>query len=401
MAKDAASKDAAPPGDASKGNGDANTSDGSVLPGTRDPAYWPFAQTSPFNYPIGSNARYAPPTMALDPSGFWFAISDQSGPQVAVPEASSQSGTLIRSNTDSPSNYSTNTFIFPIRSDIYNPPCCSGDADLTVVMPDHRVAFDSEGSKYAGGTVTNGATSAVVDLMGPGWGPERGLPRGYFPSAMYPMATGPSVAYAPDGFGPRASSIALTAGDLRPGELKNGIRHALSGSMAYNGAAPGVAGGQCWVWPATSADGNVTSAGCPSNGDNIYMGSLLAIPPTVGLNRLGLKTPEGLTLALALQHYGLYIVDGGPQMGPHLLADQYAQGDIPGDSLYTGGSSRTDFSADLLVLVKQLQVVTNSFEPTAGGPPRMGIKIDGGDGALPVPLAPPFDAQWGGGNGRP
>jgi hypothetical protein len=40
-------------------------------------------------------------------------------------------------------------------------------------------------------------------------------------------------------------------------------------------------------------------------------------------------------------------------------------------------------------IARLLQVVTNGHSD--GGAPKGGIKLDGGDGTLRAPLAPPFD----------
>jgi hypothetical protein len=63
--------------------------------------------------------------------------------------------------------------------------------------------------------------------------------------------------------------------------------------------------------------------------------------------------------------------------------------------------SDAGWNSDMTQIQNLIQVVTNSFNPTTGGQPRTGYKIDGGDGTVNAALiAPPFGSQWGGGNGR-
>ncbi len=183
-----------------------------------------------------------------------------------------------------------------------------------------------------------------------------------------------SLAYGelPGSFGSTAADTSLLGGLVRDGELVGGIPHALLLSIPTNwGKTPGPAG-KGWVWPA-----NYTDMGGPV-AIRMPFGQLLAIPKSVNINNLGLS-PVGLNLARALQNYGGYVVDSGDAFLFRL------------DDRFNQSSAWTGFNTDSVIIANNLRVVTNSYNPTNGGPPRGGVKIDSGDGTLSAPLAPPFD----------
>jgi len=67
------------------------------------------------------------------------------------------------------------------------------------------------------------------------------------------------------------------------------------------------------VWPAYSFDMNDRYEGA------VPMGSLLAIPPDVKIDHLGLSE-KGMVVARAAQDYGVYVVDRGGDGGITLKA---------------------------------------------------------------------------------
>jgi hypothetical protein len=157
------------------------------------------------------------------------------------------------------------------------------------------------------------------------------------------------------------------AGVIRPGELENGIRHALRISITtqvLNRVPPEGRSGP-HVWPANTADGDWASS--YQGTGNVYIGTLLAIPPEVDLETIaGPAGTPAFELARALQDYGAYVVDRG-----HL-------------NLYAEPSAKEEVDAipwaQRQEIPKYLQVVANNSEqhPGGGGTPRR-------------PLAPPFE----------
>ncbi len=180
-----------------------------------------------------------------------------------------------------------------------------------------------------------------------------------------------------------AAGTSSLGGMIRKGELTSGtaglgtgIRHALQGIVyprALNRNAPG---GRSFVWPASSSD---PPSGYDTAG-NVYMGSLLAIPPWVDITKLGITDPQALEVARALQDYGLYIVDTGgiPPNQIVIRIDPQAIVDI---------QDARRFTHELRKPLQQLLVVTNSHKDGSRPP------VAGGGGAPRRPLAPAFAPQ--------
>ena len=104
------------------------------------------------------------------------------------------------------------------------------------------------------------------------------------------------------------SMLSSLGGVIRLGELVPGgtIRHALKVNLF--GADNYYSGSGGYRWPATTADG--CAPGCYGGSvPALRMGSLLALPPSVDVNSMGLETDAAKILAHAFQDYGGYTVD--------------------------------------------------------------------------------------------
>ncbi len=254
-----------------------------------------------------------------------------------------------------------------------NAGAAGGESQMTLVRADHLAALDLYGARKQ----SSGSWGyyGMVDVL------LKGSGHGFDTSACQ----GPP---GPDGnacYGQtRAAGVPNFAGAIRPGELTNGIHHSLAlnvGAGAFN--LPHLPLGADHVWPAHAADDNASSS---YNGDAMYqyyMGSLMAIPLSVNIESLGLRTPQAKNIARALQNYGAYSVDRTEGLAFYLVMDSNAEW-IPWFNDPNSGPDMTKISS-------VLQIVKNSYDPTTGGPPRNGVKLDGGDGTLSAPLAPPFN----------
>ncbi len=189
------------------------------------------------------------------------------------------------------------------------------------------------------------------------------------------------------GLGPGAIAAGVSSlnGVIRKGELvsgtaglRTGIRHALQAvvpPVALNRNAPGSGpcpGADCrpFVWPADNADTPAYSGEAYETVGNVYMGSLLAIPPWVDINALGIADPQAREVARAAQDYGIYIVDTGGAAPTEIIIriDPQAAGDI---------RDRDTFGEGLRLALRHLTVVANSHAnghapetPGGGGTPR-------------------------------
>jgi len=240
-------------------------------------------------------------------------------------------------------------------------PAQGTDGHLNIIDETHRWVSEL----YAVQILPNGDLSTVGynknDLRGPGGGFDRWHG---------------SVAAGTSGLGGMIRKGELTQGTAN---LQSGIRHALQGviySQMLNRNAPG---GRAFVWPASSADTRALQGIGYTTSGILYMGSLLAIPPWVNLDQLGITDPQAMEVARALQDYGVYIVDTGGVGLDRLVIriDPQAADDIRNRNTFRSGLSRA---------LRQLWVVSNSHV-NGYAPP-----VPGGGGTPRRPLAPAFSS---------
>jgi len=247
-----------------------------------------------------------------------------------------------------------------------------GESQMTLIGANHLTALDMFGAgKQSSSWHYVGMTDVLMKGVGMGYGTDSCLAaQGLTDNACYGQT--------------RSSGFPIMAGTVRPGELTNGIPHALAlnvGSASYS--LPHLPGHSDHVWPASSADSNASSLYTGGAMIKYYMGSLMAIPRSVDITKLGLKTPQAINIARALQNYGAYSVDTTEGVTFDFVMDNKAEW-MPWHNDPNSGS-------DMRIIASVLQIVANSYDPTTGGPPRNGVKLDGGDGTLSVPVAPPFN----------
>jgi hypothetical protein len=126
--------------------------------------------------------------------------------------------------------------------------------------------------------------------------------------------------------GTSASGVAGMFGLLRGHEVNTPgykIEHALQISLDAKGACGMMVKNQV-VWPAASTDGFCTRNPRLCQG-NISYGALLALPPEVNIESLGLSEP-GNRLAEALKNYGTYVIDNS--QCPAFRGDQNIDGSV-------------------------------------------------------------------------
>lgn len=178
------------------------------------------------------------------------------------------------------------------------------------------------------------------------------------------------------------SGLTGVGGTIRARELTGSepIRHALA--LTMNMRKWGVPQGGGIVdghrWPAMTADAHYSDRGyatgygtLPSDAEGpragVGMGSLLAIPPDVDLDALGFETAEGAKLAWTHQNYGAYVVDNSEDDGTHdihsLNVEARAFAEFPG--LET--SSDSAFGRDLAKIFTRLALVENNGPRSVGG----------------------------------
>lgn len=286
-------------------------------PVVRDAGIWPFSASSPWNLALGDKAAFQPiasPRFAIGKGGSLNAVGFSHPVYLAV--AGDPEVRIFRRGVATP--FAT------VRVPVDARPDAMGDGHLHIVDEQHRSVVEMwQAVRNADGSIT---AAAVVsnDLTDDG---------------VYP-----------NWHGVRAYGGSAVAGLIRRGELIGGIRHALAIAVEQAALNRNGPGGKGYVWPASSCDNNNAYG---STG-NIFMGSLLAIPPTVDVRASGLRGPA-LEMAIALQDYGAYITDC---TGSNLSF--YAEAAAVEEAAQVG-------RGDVAKLVSLLQVVTNNTLLTIGG----------------------------------
>ena len=268
----------------------ANTSvsSDSVFVAGRVATLWPFSRDSIWNLPIGANAVYVPANIKKPTASGMTSDVDV---LILTPDAPV---TDVWKNNDAWSGGSRCNaqggvlFSAPIPTDFVVPGAGSGNPDGTT--PNYATAIlAADGHTLIQGQPMARCTAGGIATMM--WSQQN--------EDLY--GTGNSGAHG-------GSMLSSLGGVIRLGELVPGgtIRHALKVNLF--GADDYYTGYGSYRWPATTADG--CAPGCYGGSvPALRMGSLLALPPSIDVNSMGLETNASKILAHAFQDYGAYTVD--------------------------------------------------------------------------------------------
>ncbi len=177
-----------------------------------------------------------------------------------------------------------------------------------------------------------------------------------------------------------ASGMSSIGGSIRPGELfnDNPIGHALKidlwGQWLHYDPSSPTPGHR---WPARLADSNAPNQYLGSNAA-LVMGSLLAIPPGVTADTLGLKSNVGKKIFQAMQDYGAYVVDDSGLDYNYLCIEHNAELEYTQRTGYYFNDD-PNLEADFAKIIAAVKVVDNN------GPNSIG-----GGGTPRQPLTPPI-----------
>jgi hypothetical protein len=181
-----------------------------------------------------------------------------------------------------------------------------------------------------------------------------------------------------DIWGHGASRMSALGGTIRKGELTSPedepIRHALKFTIYAKRylANCELFGGTPFIWPAQGADGYACNKGSDNhyqgNNINFVMGSLLALPPDITKEDLGIETLAGRKIFDALQTYGGYPVEDAAWDNWQFFVEEEAiKTDWPtGDHIsITSGQ----FFEELRAMIGELHIIKlNTPDSIAGGP---------------------------------
>ena len=324
----------------------------------RDVLKQPFASSSIWNMPIRSNAVYVPAQIprATEP----LALTVDPDILVLRPQAPL---TAVYSNDDGWSGGDRCTpgaylYSVPVPGDFAVPgasPSSTPNYAAAILLPDGRTL--RQGQPFtrcvAGGPATTEFTVPDVDIYGDG---IRGAHGG--------------------------SGLSSIGGTLRLGELVPGgvIAHALKINLQASVSLSPVDGG--YRWPASQADW--CAPGCYGGAvQALRMGSLLALPPSVDIDQMGLETQPAKMLAWTLQNYGGYVADDTGWSVYAIEVEHSPDGEVEDEFQARWGFSMTSSKAsawgrDMDRIFGALAVVDNN------GPSSIG-----GGGTPRQPLAPP------------
>ena len=331
---------------------------------TRDPYLWPFAATSIWNMPIGSNANYVPANLEM-PTAKMLTLDEDL--IVFTPDVPSMNiywctafwdKTKDRCTADQPLKLQGSV---PIpQSFVVSPTTWDGttpNAGIAVLLKDKHTIWQSQ--PFAHCSNGSDATTGYVytdnqDLYGDGYYGSHG-----------------------------GSRLSVLGGSIRVNELtptSGPIRHAIKMNLCGSKNFYYDAINKGYRWPALAADaGASTSYGSlrttPAQPE-CRMGALMAIPATVSIASMGLESDPGKILAQVLQDYGGYVVDGTgwdvfaieTEWGTNgRFRDEFKKNWGYDFVLSVSQSISTTWGRDIAKIYKALNIVTNNTASTIGG----------------------------------
>jgi len=337
---------------------------------TRDPLKWPFSQTSIWNMPIGSDAKYVHAHIEKAMAAGMTIDEDYI---VMMPDAPlmdiAQNFAGWNRNKSRCAVEGKVLFSAPVpQSWIVSPETWDGttpNAGLAVLMPDRKTIKQTQPFAHciAGQPGTSQYMFEDQDIYGDG------------------------ISGAHGGSGLSAIGGALRLGELTP--TSGPIRHALKvniygkKNIYYDAETKG------FRWPAKRADGYASGNYYIERKLEIVkacrMGALLALPVKINLDSLGFETKPARILAEAFQNYGAYLVDDTAWDVYAIMTEWSPIGRFDDDFKKNWGfsmktnSKNTAWDRDMDRIFLNLHVVDNNTATTTGG-----------GGKTLMPLAPPF-----------
>ncbi|WP_319423574.1 hypothetical protein [Pleurocapsa sp. FMAR1] len=339
-----------------------STSSQTFFPKTREAWEWPFATESIWNLPLGSNAVYQPANLE---TGLWTSADNELLFQV------SENAPLTR--LYAPGSWTN-------RASGTKSPTGNPADEIYIRFPKDQLVADASPSS------TPNNVASILQPDGETVVAVAPLARTKPGDSVYGWYYGEENIYGTGITGAHGGSgLSGLGGSIRLGELSDSepIRHALKINvwadkyLYYDNAdkTPG------YRWPAYKAD-NYAADNYGGTNANFEMGSLLAIPPNVTPEQLGIESLPALKLFYALQDYGTYVVD---DTAWNVSAFNLQQGveekfEQTYGYTYSTNDQNSQWFQEYYALVESLHLVTNN-RPTA---------IGGGGDTRRAPLAPHF-----------
>lgn len=401
---------------------------------TRDPYVLPFAPESPWLRRLGPDAVYGTMPVVKSTVSRWDNVASDSEPYALVPPGEGEEvevWTFDRTAPNDTKQYWANPLL-SVAANAVKPAVKTGlkvripagafydiaDASWDQNTPNAAAAFLAvKGTSHPDGRVIADDETVVqfnyaFVMRGDS---KRRLLAGAVRGLLSLRGDGVQFAQGKDAWGGHGGSMLGPAAlSIRKGELFNDdpIPHAVAlcgfmkGFGKNDGASPPK---NVKTWPAFTYDSAQAYGSLTSLGFNaiVPMGGLIAIPPTVNVDTLGLETAAGRKLAQAIQDYGCYLVDecgsstwvqnlwclewgvveeglaNGVNLGGTNVASEFGSR-YPGVAVFPNGWSR-----DTLRILQACRVVTNNAADGAAWASPDALPLAGAVAPPPPPPPPP------------
>ena len=334
--------------------------DGST-PAARDPLQQPFASTSIWNMPVGSDAVYVPANINAYPGNNAVAAVPYADPDQIIltptaPQTAIEYSSAAWTGADRCAPTSTTVLATaPIPTDFILPSSGENNSTAILAADGHTIVQVQPLARCtSGGTPTSLVRAPDVDLYTDG------------------------ILGAHGGSGLSSIGGTIRLGELRPGQT--GPAHALKFVYYMQEAFPVTSTHTCFRWPAVACDGNaVGNYGTSPESRNttnsaMLMGALLALPTSVDITSLNLQSEPGKQMAWTLQNYGAYIVDSTGGASYAFATEHSPTGDFLdqfmsdyGYGFQQAANSHQDFTNDMQIILPLLNIVDNNGPTSIGG----------------------------------
>lgn len=318
----------------------------------RDPLLQPFHETSIWNMPIGSDAVYV--HAKLEPPTAYGMTADEDI-LILTPDEPLMDVYLNKVQWGKGDRYEIQgdvLFSVPIPASFLTPDeGGTPNAGAAILLPDRRTLLQTQpltklGPEYA----TSGSSGNYLDIYGEGRAGAHG------------------------GTGLSAIGGTLRIHELTPtsGPIKHVMKINLfvKKNIYYDAATKG------YRWPAYKGDGLVAQPGSLRTTEPVPAcreGALLALPPWVNIEEMGLQTEPAKILAQAFMDYGAYVVDDTAWDVLSMATELSPQGRFTKIFEKNWGFPFVDpdlnspWNQDMIKIHSMLHVVDNNTAMTKGG----------------------------------
>ena len=317
---------------------------GLLANGDRDKYSWPFDQTAPFNYPIGSGAAYQPAGITSNNGGGYtttFYVDEDV--EIMTPNAPV-----------------ANVYYSDVGWSGGNRCPATGQLVATVPIPSFYLLPNSGENNSAAVLESDSTTIEQNEPLTICTAGASGTTYAWWPGVSI-YGTDSTGAHGGSGLSSIGGTIRL--GEFLSGKIHHPMKIAIWAAQYYYCCT--------FHWPATNVDGYANSTTYGGTNPNLGPGALLALPPSFNVNSLA--TAPGKILAQAFIDYGAYLDDDTYSNSWALNTEQGPNGRVADEfqTLYgytmVHPPSGSPFANDMVTIFQNLNIVTNNSSSSVGG----------------------------------